>query len=85
MNQQKLLEWFNHDKHNDNDQQQGWNFIENAEKPGIPHPLIAGKPPEIALKRSMIQAEEENRRQFAENPNLQECKSAREEKQNTRQ
>ena len=54
MNQQKLLEWFNHDKYNDNNQQQGWDFIEDAEKPGIPHPLVAGKPPEIALKRAMV-------------------------------
>ena len=75
MNQQKLLEWFNHNKYNDNDQQQGWNFIENAKKPGIPHPLVPGKPLEIAFKRAMIQAEEENRRQFPKNPNLQKLKS----------
>ena len=56
MNQQKLLEWFNHDKYNDNDQQQGWNFIENAEKPGISHPFVAGKSPEITLKRAMVYA-----------------------------
>ena len=54
MNQQKLLEWFNHDKYNDNNQQQAWNFIENAEKPRIPHPLVAGKPLEMALKRTVI-------------------------------
>ena len=84
MNQQKLLKWFNHDKYDDNDQQQGWNFIENAEKPGIPHPLVAGKPLEIALKRTMIQKQEKNRRQFAKNPNLQEFKSACNKKQNSR-
>ena len=84
MNQQKLLEWFNHDKYNDNDQQQGWNFIENAEEPGIPHPLVAGKLLEMALKRAMVQAKEENRRQLAKNPHLQEFKSARNEKQNAR-
>ena len=84
MNQQKLLEWFNHDKHNDYDQQQGWNFIENAEKPGIPHPLVAGKPLEIALKRTVIQEQEENPRQFAKHPDLQEFKSARNEKENAR-
>ena len=82
MNQQKLLEWFNHDKYNDNDQQQGWNFIENAEKPGIPHPLIAGKPPEMALKYAMVHAEEKNRSQFAKHPDLQDFKSARNKKQN---
>ena len=82
MNQQKLLEWFNHDKHNDNDQQQGWNFIENAEKAGIPDPFVTGKLPQIALKRAMVHTEEQNRRQFAENPNLKEFKTARNEKQN---
>ena len=82
MNQQKLLEWFNHDKYNDNDQQQGWNLVENAKELGIPDPLVTGKPPEIGLKRSMIQAKEENRCQFAKNPNLQEFKSTRNEKQN---
>ena len=81
MNQHKLLEWFNYNKHNDNDQQQGRNFIENTKKPGIPDPLVAGKPPEMALKRSMIRAEEQNCHQFAKNPNLQEFELARDEKQ----
>ena len=80
MNQQKLLEWFNHDKYNDNDQQQGWNFIENAKKPGIPDPLVAGKPLEIGLKRTVIHAKEENRCQFAKHPHLKEFKSARNKK-----
>ena len=84
MNQHKLLEWFNYNKYHDYDQQKGWSFIENAEKPGIPHPFVAGKTPEIALKRAMIQAKKENRRQFAENPHLQEFKPARNEKQNAR-
>ena len=73
MNQQKLLERLNHNKNNDNDQQQGRNFIENAEKPGIPHPLVTGKPPEITLKHSMVQKQQENRRQF---PKTQICKSS---------
>ena len=84
MNQQKLLEWFNHDKYNDNDQQQGWDFIENAEKPGIPHPLVTGKPLEIALERSMIQEQQENCCQFAKNPNLQKFKSTRNKQQSAR-
>ena len=84
MNQQKLLEWFNHDKYNNNDQQQGWNFIENAKKPGVPDPLVTGELAEIALKRAMIQAKEQNRRQFAKNPNLQKFKPARDEKQKPR-
>ena len=83
MNQQKLLKWFNHDKYNDNDQQQGWNFIENTKKPGVPDPFITDKLPQIALKRAMVQAKEENRCQLAENPHLQEWKPAHNEKQNT--
>jgi hypothetical protein len=83
MNQQKLLEWFNYNKYNDYDQQQGWNLIEDAEEPGIPHPFVTGKPLEMALKRAMVQAKEENRRQLAKNPNLQDFKSARNKKQNT--
>ena len=82
MNQQKLLEWFNHDKHNDNDQQQGWDFIENAEKPGIPHPFVTGKPAEIDLKRPMVQTEEQNRRQFPKNPHLQNSNPPAIKKQN---
>ena len=84
MNQQKLLEWFNHDKYNDNDQQQGWDFVENAEKPGVLAPLVTGKPSEIALKCSVVQAEEQNRRQFSKHPNLQGFKPARTEKQPAR-
>ena len=62
MNQQILLQWLNHDKYHDNDQQQGWNFIENPKKPGVPDPGVPGKPLEMALKRAMVQAKEENRR-----------------------
>jgi hypothetical protein len=75
-NQQKLLEWFNYNKYYDNDQQQGRNFIENAKKPDIPHPLVAGKPLEIAFKRTVIQKEEQNRRQLSKNPELQKLKLA---------
>lgn len=84
MNQLKLLEWFNYNKYNNYDQQQGWDFIEDAEESGIPHPFVTGKPPEIALKRAVIHAKEENCCQFAEHPDLQEFKSARNEKQNAR-
>lgn len=76
MNQYKLLEWFNYNKYHDNDQQQGGNFIEDAKKPGIPHPLVPGKPAEIALKPTVIQAEEQNHRQLPKNPNLQKLKLA---------
>jgi hypothetical protein len=84
MNQQKLLEWLYHDEYNDNNQQQGWNLVENAEKPGVLDPFIAGETADIALERAMIHAKEKNRREFSKHPNLQELKLASGEKQDTR-